>query len=169
MIGNPTTVTIVVWLLQCLFSAGLWMAARLVTLLWYRPLCFCHVNALHWNVIYTTKEVICIKLRSSPALLPFNGQNMLRITTHISNLLSQSVVQWLTEYIPALQYSTKYCSAINHSQQQEVCGGRFGGGGGLVASDLLFGGAEKKLEKTETLWAGTHLNFYFVALLVFLV
>ena len=39
-----------------------------------------------------------------------------------------------------------------------------------MASNLLFGGAEKKnSEKTETLCAGTHLNFYFVVLLVILV
>ena len=57
------------------FSArwpGLWMAVRLgVTLLWYRPLCFCHENAPIWhknNLICTTKAVRSVSSKVTSSL-----------------------------------------------------------------------------------------------------
>ena len=48
-----------------------------VTLLWYRPHCFCCVNQIVrlmlTRCIFKSWEV-CIKARSPPALLPFKGQ-----------------------------------------------------------------------------------------------
>ena len=48
-----------------------------MTLLWYRPLCFSHLNAiwLAWEQLdlHNKSSEVCIKTRSPPASLPYKG------------------------------------------------------------------------------------------------
>ena len=49
---------------------------RWLCLVWYRPLCFCRVNApsIKQLNLYNKSSEVCIKTRSLPASLPFKGQ-----------------------------------------------------------------------------------------------